>query len=195
MNTVLGWSLSLTFFLFGISINDGKTPVERQERQVNPASVNTNLSFTPVSVTAAKPQIVFKHGDISWLPELALRAGWNPKHLPRLGEIILRESGGCPNRRGGDAVDANCNITKVLDRSHRSDTGLLQINGVNYDTSRNKWAAVCNAGIACSQEILLDPLVNLQVGLVLFEIAGWGPWDLCTWGPDYAHRCNKKTKS
>jgi len=133
--------------------------------------------------------IIFKHGDVSWLPKLAAQAGWPTNQLPMLETIILRESGGCPNRRGGDAVDKNCKITRVTEWNHRSDTGLLQINGINYDLSRNKWARVCLDLNICEQAPLLDPLNNLKAGFLLYQYSGWGPWDPCTWGPKYAHRC------
>lgn len=135
--------------------------------------------------------IVFRHGDISWLPLLAAEAGWPEKTWDKLGHIILRESGGCPNRRGGDAVDKDCNITKVTEWNHRSDTGLLQINGVNYDMSRNKWAALCRELDICSQEPLLDPVTNLRAGKLLYDLSGWGPWDPCTWDKS---RCPKPKK-
>lgn len=134
-------------------------------------------------------KIIFKHGDVSWLPALASQAGWPKDTHKRLSEIILRESGGCPNRRGGDIVDKNCNITGVSEWNHRSDTGLLQINGVNYDLERNKWAALCTQIDICTQEILLDPLNNLKAGKLLYDLSGWDPWDPCAWGPKYAHRC------
>lgn len=123
-----------------------------------------------------QPTIKFRHGDISWLPQLAAEAGWPPRTWKKLGQIILRESGGCPNRRGGDIVNKDCEVIGHDGSNHRSDTSLLQINGVNYDLSRNKWAAVCLAKIACTQEPLLDALTNLRAGLVLFRIAGWDPW-------------------
>ena len=123
-----------------------------------------------------QPTIKFRHGDISWLPQLAAEAGWPPHTWKRLGHIILRESGACERRRGGDIVNKNCEVVGHDGSNHRSDTSLLQINGVNYDLSRNKWAAVCLAKIACTQEPLLDALTNLRAGLVLFKIAGWDPW-------------------
>jgi len=138
------------------------------------------------------PSPVFRHGDVSWLPSLARQAGWPDHTIDKLTHIVLRESGGCPNRRGGDMVDKNCVITGVSEWNHRSDTGLLQINGVNYNTDRNKWAIACLKMAICTQEPLLDPLVNLRVGYLLYENAGWGPWDPCTWGEKYAHRCKNK---
>lgn len=138
--------------------------------------------------------IVFKHGDVSWLPKLAAQAGWSTDQLPMLEAIILRESGGCPNRRGGDAVDKNCKITHVTEWNHRSDTGLLQINGVNYNLSRNKWARICLDLNICEQTPLLDPLNNLKAGFLLYQYSGWGPWDPCTWGPEWKHRCKNSSK-
>lgn len=130
---------------------------------------------------------MFRHGSVSWLPELAAEAGWPEETWERLGEIILRESGGCPNRRGGDRVDKDCNITGVAEWNHRSDTGLLQINGVNYNPKRNKWALICREMNICTQAPLLDPVTNLRAGLLLYENAGWGPWDPCNW-----RKCKKE---
>lgn len=139
-----------------------------------------------------QPKITFKWGDVSWLPELATKAGWPAETHEKLSQIILRESGGCPNRRGGDAVDQDCNITHVTEWNHRSDTGLLQINGVNYNPKRNKWAIACRQLGICTQEPLLDPLTNLKVGYLLYQADGWNPWDPCAWGEEWAHRCKKK---
>ena len=123
-----------------------------------------------------EPRIVFQHGDISWLPILAAQAGWPRKTWSKLGNIILRESGGCPDRKGGDIVNKSCDIIGHDGSNHRSDSGLLQINGINYDLKRNDRAAVCRAGIACEQAPLLDALTNLKAGFVLFKIAGFDPW-------------------
>lgn len=137
-----------------------------------------NPSVTRIEVIPKErqPNIKFQHGDISWLPQLAAEAGWPPKTWRRLGQIILRESGGCPDRRGGDRVNPDCEVIGHDGSNHASDSGLLQINGVNYNLNRNKWAAVCLANIACTQEPLLDALTNLRAGLVLWRIAGWQPW-------------------
>ena len=148
----------------------------------------------PLSVAVIAPQpswqadrldpispIRYRHGDVSWLPALAKQAGWPDKAIPQLRQIVLRESGGCPNRRGGDMVDKDCNITGVSEWNHRSDTGLLQINGVNYDPSRNKWAAICRQMDICTQPPLLDPLTNLKAGLVLYNLSGFEPWNPCNW--------------
>ncbi len=124
------------------------------------------------------PAIVFSHGDISWLPELAAKAGWAPKHIPRLAHIILRESGACPARRGGDIVNKACVVIGHDGSNHASDSGLLQINGINYNPKRNKYAPICNQMKICTQEPLLDALTNLKAGLLLFKATGsnWSPW-------------------
>lgn len=133
--------------------------------------------------------IAFKHGDISWLPQLAQKAGWPRKTWDRLGNIILRESGGCPNRIGGSIVDENCNIVGHTGATNKSDTGLLQINGVNWDPKRSGKQLLCAEYKICTQQQLLDPLTNLIAGYILYQKAGWDPWDPCAWGPKYAHRC------
>lgn len=152
-------------------------PKEKTVLIVPLRTIATNYIKTPAKT------IVFRHGDVSWLPELAAKAGWETKHLKKLSQIILRESGGCPNRRGGDMVNGDCIITGVSEWNHRSDTGLLQINGVNYNPERNKWAIACRVMNICTQEPLLDPLNNLKVGKLLFDEAGWSPWDVCSWNP------------
>lgn len=192
MNISTGWAISIFTLSIGLAIPVNAKKVDAPSVSVVPSVISVvPLAITERVVETVPKTITFSHGDISWLPELAAQAGWKPKHIARLGQIILRESGGCPNRRGGDRVDENCNVTGIAERNHRSDTGLLQINGVNYDVSRNKWAAVCRAGIACSQKPLLDALTNLRAGYELFRLSGWGPWDPCQWGPAYAHRCVK----
>lgn len=135
-------------------------------------------------------QIAFKHGDISWLPAMALEAGWPAKLHEKLGKIILRESGGCPNRKGGDKVDKNCNITGVSEWNHRSDSGLTQLNGVHWKKDHpNYQGLLCKELQICSQAPLLDPFINLVAAKLLYDVAGWAPWDPCYWGPKFAARC------
>jgi len=185
--------LILTSIITGIFLSAGvaNSLDERIEKPVQepPSTLVVLAAPDRLDRNNAIQSIAFKHGDVSWLSKLASQAGWPKNTHPRLAEIILRESGGCPNRRGGDAVDKNCNITHVTEWNHRSDTGLLQINGVNYDITRNKWAALCLKMNICTQQPLLDPYTNLKAGYLLYQISGWGPWDPCTWGPKYAHRC------
>jgi len=162
-----------------------------QITQIPPTLVRPPVRQPPMH--AVEP-IVFKHGDISWLEELAIQAGWEPDQIPKLTQIILRESGGCPARRGGDKVDKNCVVTGVSGWSHRSDSGLLQINGVHWKRDHPNYAgAICRKMKICTQEPLLDALTNLRAGRVLFDIAGWAPWDPCYWGPKFAARCNTHT--
>ena len=147
---------------------------------------NTSVTRTEVIATRTQPTptkptptpIVFQHGDVSWLPELAAQAGWPPRTWKKLGQIILRESVGCPNRRGGDIVNKNCEVTGHDGSNHASDSGLLQINGINYNPKRNKYAPICTKMKICTQEPLLDALTNLKAGLLLFRVTGsdWSPW-------------------
>jgi hypothetical protein len=120
---------------------------------------------------------VFRHGDCSWVPGVALRAGWKEKDMPKLIHIIKRESGCCPRRIGGSVVDKNCNQVRMATWKHPSDSGLLQINGVHWKQDHKQYhGLVCKRMGVCSQEPLLDPFINLRAGRLLFSVAGWSPW-------------------
>lgn len=193
MNTTIsGFLLSIGLFFGGIFLP--ASPGDPQLRGWSAQTIAEVRTDRRMVTTTTVAPITFRHGDISWLPQLAAEAGWPEDTWEMLGQIILRESGGCPNRRGGDVVDKDCNFVRVSEWNHRSDTGLLQINGVNYNPKRNKWAAVCRDMGICEQEPLLDPLTNLKAGYVLYTYSGWGPWDPCTWGPEWAHRCEGSKK-
>ena len=153
---------------FGSIVSAAKAPLPTLE----PLSVAVRASEK-----ASEPAIVFRHGDISWLPELAAKAGWPPHTWKKLGHIILRESGGCPTRIGGSVVDKDCNLIRMATMSHPSDTGLLQVNGINWDLKRTKLAIVCVRMKVCTQEELMNPITNLRAGKLLFDVAGWSPWN------------------
>ncbi len=188
---------SVLYATFGIYLSIGATMAYAEfNKEETKVIKKPHVSFkNPVfkeridfKVTTVK-SIDFKHGDISWLPKLAKKAGWPRDTWPKLGNIILRESGGCPNRIGGSIVDKNCNIIGHTGATNKSDSGLLQINGVNWDPKRDGRQLLCAEHNICTQEQLLDPLTNLTAGYVLYQKAGWDPWDPCAWGPAYSHRC------
>ena len=145
----------------------------------------------------ADTPIVFRHGDVSWLPALALKAGWTADQIPKLLVTVLRESGGCAYRKGGDLVDEGCNVIGHDGSNHSSDTSLLQLNGINYDPTRNPTAPICLQMKICTQEPLFDPLTNLKAGKLLFDYwqkaagDGWIPWDPC----NRTRTCKASTKS
>lgn len=152
-------------------------------RAVGAPSVDSAKPLDPFPhLRAERPlvvPVVFRHGDVSWLSQLATEAGWPKRTHKKLARIILRESGGCPNRRGGDVVDSNCNIIRVSEWNHRSDSGLLQINGVHWKQDHAQYAGlVCKQMGICTQEPLLDALTNLRAGKLLFDVAGWSPWEV-----------------
>lgn len=119
----------------------------------------------------------FMWGDCSWIDQVALAAGWLPKDLAMVKMISARESGCCPNRKGGDAVDKFCNITKVTEWNHRSDTGLMQLNGVHWLRSHKNYAGLfCKQYNICEQQPLLDAYTNLRMAKILFDVVGWSAW-------------------
>ena len=125
-----------------------------------------------------QPTRTYRHGDCTWIPALATAAGWHTKQIPQLIEIIKRESGCCPRRIGGDAVNADCTLKQIVSTTHRSDSGLLQINGVHWKQDHKQYAgAICKRMNICTQEPLLNPYTNLVAGRLLFDLAGWSPWN------------------
>ena len=182
MRIITGWVTSIFFLALGVFVPvEAFVPTEAEKPTVQ---VLQPLEYPVISTWVDResvPEILFSHGSVDWLPELALEAGWPKETHEKLGQVILRESGGCPNRKGGDIVNKNCYITGVSEWNHRSDTGLLQINGVNYNPKRNKWAIACRVMKICTQDPLLDPVTNLRVGYLMYQDSGWDPWDPCTW--------------
>lgn len=141
----------------------------------------------PVSSQDFDPsKIQYRHGDISWLPQLATLAGWPEETFDKLGEIILRESGGCATRIGGSIVKGgdgrdSCEIIGYAETNHLSDVGLLQTNGIVYDPKRNPNSQICKELNLCTRESLRDGLNNLRAGLILYNLSGWSAWDACQW--------------
>ena len=136
--------------------------------------------YVPPVTTTTPPAPVYRHGNCSWLPAVALKAGWQADQITQLTLIALRESGCCPYRAGGDTVDKNCNITGIADYSHRSDSGLMQINGVHWlPTHKNYDGLICKQMRICTQEPLLNPLTNLQAARLIYSKVGWSAWSIC----------------
>ena len=138
----------------------------------------TPYLIEPPTTTTIVPT-TFKHGDCSWVAPIALSVGWEKHQLPRLINIISRESGCCPRRIGGSVVDKDCNFIKMATMKHPSDSGLLQINGVHWKQDHAQYAGlVCKQMKVCSQEPLLNPVTNLAAGRLIFDAVGWQAWTL-----------------
>ena len=136
--------------------------------------------YVPPVTTTAPPAPVYRHGDCSWLPKVALQAGWQVDQIKQLREIALRESGCCPARAGGDIVDKNCNKIGHDGSFHSSDSGTMQLNGTHWKPDHPQYhGLVCKQIKICTQEPLFDPLTNLKAARLLYEVAGWQPWSIC----------------
>ena len=136
--------------------------------------------YVPPVTTTTPPAPVYRHGNCSWLPTVALKAGWPADQVAQLTLIALRESGCCPYRAGGDIVDKNCNITGIADYTHRSDSGLMQINGVHWLPTHKQYdGLICKQMRICTQEPLFDPLTNLQAARLIYSKVGWSAWSIC----------------
>ncbi len=110
------------------------------------------------------------------LAELAPPGGWD---VDLMSGFMHRESGCCPMVRtgdgwrttqGGDRFDGDCNLSHVAVWHHRSDAGLLQINGINYDPDRCFNTCLSDwLGMDVTLAALGDPLVNIAAAARLCE--------------------------
>jgi hypothetical protein len=136
--------------------------------------------YVPPVTTTTLPAPVYKHGDCSWLPAVALQAGWQPNQIPELQKISARESGCCPRRIGGQKVLPDCTPNGFAEITHLSDSGLMMINGVHWKRDHAQYdGLICKQMKICTQEPLLDPLTNLQAARLIFDRVGWSAWDMC----------------
>jgi len=163
------------FVLWG-SVAFAARPAAAPQARVQPATV-VILAAEAKTPSTTLPEASYRHGDCTWLSEVATQAGWPLDTHRRLAKIAARESGCCPNVRGGDVVDGNCQVIGVREWNHRSDSGLLQINGVHWKQDHAQYhGLVCKRLGICSQQPLLSPLNNLRAGKLLYDVAGWSPW-------------------
>jgi len=136
--------------------------------------------YVPSTTTTTLPATVYKHGDCSWLPAVALQAGWQPEQLIQLTKIVLRESGCCPRRIGGQKVLPDCTPNGFAETTHLSDSGLTMINGVHWKPDHAQYdGLICKQMKICTQEPLLDALTNLQAARLIYIRVGWSAWDTC----------------
>ena len=130
----------------------------------------------PVTTTTSLAP-VYRHGDCSWLPALALQAGWQVNQLKQLRHIALRESGCCPARAGGDIVDKDCNKIGHDGSFHSSDSGLMQVNGTHWKPDHAQYhGLICKKMGICTQAPLFDPLTNLRAARLIYSRVGWSAW-------------------
>lgn len=124
------------------------------------------------------------------LADLAPPGGWS---VERMSRYMHRESGCCPQvltadgwrtTQGGDRFDGDCNLAHVARWDHRSDAGLLQVNGINYDPARceNTCLSVW-LDTPVTLATLGDPWLNIRAAARLCEFwlnAGsscYRPWN------------------
>lgn len=170
-------AVTLLMFIASAALAAPALPVYAPTAPVAPVAVTAPPQRVIAPATTVRPQPAFRHGDCTWIPAVAEEAGWPAHTHERLIAIILRESGCCPNVRGGDVTNGNCQIKRVREWNHRSDSGLLQINGVHWKRDHPQYhGLVCRRMLICEQEPLLDPLTNLRAGKLLWDVAGWSPW-------------------
>lgn len=90
--------------------------------------------------------------------------------------LALRESQCCPQVRGGDVVNERCEVVRVSDWSHRSDSGLFQLNRVWHDPT----GVLCTDRGLCGPESVTSLSVIDQVAVFAWIVDRYG---LCHWSP------------
>jgi len=140
----------------------------------------TIYRYVPPVTTTTPVATVYRHGDCSWLPAVALQAGWSAEQIPQLLKISARESGCCPRRIGGQRVLPDCTPNGFAETTHMSDSGLMQINGVHWMPNHAQYdGLICKQMAICTQEPLLDALTNLRAARLIYSQVGWSAWDIC----------------
>jgi soluble lytic murein transglycosylase-like protein len=130
--------------------------------QPNPVPVARDYMIEPTTTTSSTIYIDPYTSACEQLSALAVNLGWPADQRTVLESIMKRESNCTPNAI--NRKDPN-----------GGSRGLLQING-----SWHKWLIA--KGIITKPKNLLDPVVNLQAGLAIYDYGvdrygfGWGPW-------------------
>ena len=130
--------------------------------QPNPVPVARDYMIEPTTTTSSTIYIDPYTSACEQLSALAVNLGWPADQRTVLESIMKRESNCSPN---------------AINRSdpNGGSRGLLQING-----SWHRWLIA--KGIISKPKNLLDPVVNLQAGLAIYDYGvdrygfGWGPW-------------------
>jgi hypothetical protein len=140
----------------------------------------TIYRYVPPVTTTTPVKPVYRHGDCSWLPAVAMQAGWSAEQIPQLLKIGARESGCCPRRIGGQRVLPDCTPNGFAETTHMSDSGIMMINGVHWMPTHAQYdGLICKQMAICTQEPLLDALTNLRAARLIYSQVGWSAWDMC----------------
>ena len=130
--------------------------------QPNPVPVARDYIIEPTTTTSSTIYIDPYTSACEQLSALAVNLGWPADQRTVLESIMKRESNCTPNAINREDPNGGSR-------------GLLQING-----SWHKWLIA--KGIITKPKNLLDPVVNLQAGLAIYNYGvdrygfGWGPW-------------------
>lgn len=107
---------------------------------------------------------------------VATARGWTAiaidRWTPFVYDVIVKESGGCPNTIGGDLfVVGTCD--QYTRHGHAEDSGIGQLTFVLYGPS----GPVCKATGLCSQQsIIATPWASIVSMVATLELLGQGPY-------------------
>lgn len=114
--------------------------------------------------------------------------GWavseTEKWVPFVENVILGESGGCPNVRRGARVSGDCVVTR---QGTGSDSGFGQVISLHYRYPKG-W--LCKQeGLCSSAQIIGTPYDSMTALVALVERSGGQPWCFSSWARRY-HKCS-----
>lgn len=116
--------------------------------------------------------------------------GWSPEKQaawwPFSRDVLLGESGFCPNRLRGDVMpfpNEGCVQTR---QGQYEDAGFAQLISVHYGPGM--WLCV-EHGICSKWTIISEPWISMEVFIWLLDREGSQPWCFADWARRY-HRCD-----
>lgn len=126
--------------------------------------VSEIITTTTTTTTTTIPRT-----DCEKIKDLARSIGWVESELDNLIKIVYRESRCSPSV-----------INKTLNKDGSYDYGLLQINDKSWckPTRYHKNGYLQKLGLITNCNDLLNPIINLSAGLILFNYSnGWRQWE------------------
>jgi|GEM_PF-5352310 len=163
----------------GVAVPASIDGVETASRVGNAASTQPPPEPPPVEPQKTFVPSEFRYNECDWVGDELRRRNVAESWVQFMVGRARVESGCCPFVRGGDVVSANCELLYVGRRTHRSDTGLFQLNGVHWKTPLG---FMCPE-FTCDQDTLLNDIgMQFDAMLVLLQDCGAKPWDKPTFG-------------
>ncbi|MGD9999900.1 MAG: hypothetical protein AB7L17_20785 [Ilumatobacteraceae bacterium] len=182
----------------GASSNDVAEVADAGTASAHATRLNPPTTAERVDPAQYVNSLPYRWGDMAPAMEafrvVALSRSWTAEAVevwtPFVFDVIVKESAGCPNARGGD-IFASGSCTDKLVHGSRPDSGFGQVTPVLYGPG----GIVCQQAGLCSQHQIIETAWNSMVALVVtLEELGRFPW--CDYeGASRLHLCDLVARS